>query len=70
MFKDPIVEEVRVTRLRHAARFDFDLRKIAEDLRIKERQAGRKTVSFPPKPAENESTAGFVGENRSAGNFS
>ncbi len=50
MFKDPIVEEVRAARLRHAARFDYDLRKIAEDLRSKEQQSGRKIVAFSPKP--------------------
>ena len=57
MFKDPIVEEVRAVRQKHAARFDFDLRKIAEDLREKEQQAGRNVVSFPPKPAKNKAVA-------------
>ena len=33
MFKDPIVEEVRAVRQKHAAQFDFDLKKIAQDLR-------------------------------------
>ena len=51
MFKDSIVEEVRATRQQHAARFNFDLRKIAEDLIKKERQSRRKLVSFPSKPA-------------------
>ncbi len=51
MFKDPIVEEVRAIRQQHAARFNFDLRKIAEDLKKKERQSERKLVSFPYKPA-------------------
>ena len=51
MFKDPIVEKVRATRKQHAARFDFDLRKIAEDLKKKEIQSGRKLVSFSSKPA-------------------
>ncbi len=54
MFKDPIVEEVRDARMRHAARFDYDLRKIAEDLRRKEEQAERKIVTFPSKPAMSE----------------
>jgi hypothetical protein len=49
MFKDPIVEEVRAVRKKHAERFNFNLRKIAEDLRAKEQQSGRKVVSFPPK---------------------
>jgi hypothetical protein len=53
MFKDPIVEEVRAARLRHAARFGYDLRKIAEDLRKKEQQAGRRIVAFSPKPVRH-----------------
>ncbi len=51
MFKDSIVEDVRATRQKHAARFNFDLQKIAEDFKKKERQSGRKLVSFPSKPA-------------------
>ncbi|MEW6350511.1 MAG: hypothetical protein AB1646_15715 [Thermodesulfobacteriota bacterium] len=62
MFKDPIVEEVRAARRQHAARFDYDLRKIAEDLRRKELQAGRKIVTFSSKPARNESVALSLGE--------
>jgi hypothetical protein len=57
MFKDPIVEEVRAARQKHAARFNFDLRKIADDLRAKEQESGRKIVSFPPKPAKKRAVA-------------
>lgn len=57
MFKDPIVEEVRTARQKHAAQFKYDLRKIAEDLRMKEQQSGRKIVSFPPKPARKKAVA-------------
>ncbi len=57
MFKDPIVEEVRSARQKHAARFNYDLRKIAEDLREKEQQSGRKIVSFPSKPAKKKAVA-------------
>jgi hypothetical protein len=57
MFKDPIVEEVRAARQKHAARFNYDLRKIAEDLRLKEQQSGRKIISFPPKPATKKAVA-------------
>ena len=46
MFKDPIVEEVRAVRKKHAERFNFNLRKIAEDLRAKEQQSGRKVSLF------------------------
>ncbi len=54
MFNDPIVEEVRCARQKHAAQFQYDLRKIAEDLRMKEQQSGRKIVSYPPKPARKK----------------
>ncbi len=47
MFKDPIVDEVREARIKHAAQFNFDLKKIAQDL--KEKQSKRKTVSYSPK---------------------
>lgn len=57
MFKDPIVEEVRAIRQQHAARFNYDLRKIAEDLREKQALSGHKTVSFPPKPAKHKAAA-------------
>ena len=57
MFKDPIVEEVRDARQKHAARFNYDLRKIAEDLRMKEQKSGRMIVPFPPKPAKKKAVA-------------
>jgi hypothetical protein len=57
MFRDPIVEEVRAIREQHAAQFNYDLRKIAVDLRKKEKQAARRVVSFPPKPARRRSAA-------------
>ena len=48
---DPIVEEIRRIRQEHAARFNFDLDAIFEDLKEKERQSKRKIVSRPPRPA-------------------
>ena len=56
MFKDPIVEKIRAIRQQHAARFDYDLKKIAEDLRKKQELSGRKGVSFPSKPARRKAT--------------
>jgi len=53
MFTDPIVEEVRNARQRHAKRFDYDLKKIVEDLKEREKRADRRIVSFPPKPAKD-----------------
>jgi hypothetical protein len=49
MFKDPIVEEVRAARQRHASRFANDLDAIVADLRQKERHLGRPVVSLTPK---------------------
>ena len=50
MFRDPIVEEVRAARQRHAAQFGYDLRKIAEDLRKKRDELpGWRVVSFRAK---------------------
>ena len=49
MFRDPIVEEVRAIRQRHAARFNFDLDAIVADLKKKQEQLDRPLVSLPPK---------------------
>lgn len=52
MRKDPIVEQVRRVRQRHAAKFQYDLDAICRDLKQQERKSGRKVVSLPPrKPA-------------------
>lgn len=48
---DPIVDEIRRIRREHAARFNFDLDAIFEDLKQKEQQSNRKTVSRTPRPA-------------------
>lgn len=50
MFKDPIVEEVRAARQRHASRFNNDLDAIVADLREKERHLDRPVVTLAPKP--------------------
>jgi hypothetical protein len=49
MTRDPIVEEVREVRQRHAARFNYSARAIFEDLKQKEKASNRKIVSYPPK---------------------
>ncbi|MGR3304163.1 MAG: hypothetical protein ACUZ8I_16920 [Candidatus Scalindua sp.] len=50
MNKDPIVEEVRKSRQKHAAKFDYDLRRIFEDLQSRQKDSNHKIVSRPPKP--------------------
>ena len=49
MWKDPIVEEVRKIREKHAAKFNYDLDAICRDLKEQERKSGRKAVSLPAK---------------------
>ncbi|CAN2040997.1 conserved hypothetical protein [Candidatus Magnetomoraceae bacterium gMMP-15] len=51
MFEDPIVDEIRAARQKHAAKFNFDLKKIAQDLRAKQKKSKRRVVSYSPKPA-------------------
>ena len=53
MWQDPIVEEVRKARDEHAAKFDYDLKRIFADLKEQEKRSGRQYVTLPPKrPAE------------------
>ena len=50
MNKDPIVEEVRKSRHKHAEKFNFDLHRIFEDLRSRQNETNHKIVSLTPKP--------------------
>ena len=49
MWSDPIVEEIHQIRADHAARFNYDLAAIVEDLKKQEQQSGKKFVSLPPR---------------------
>ncbi len=49
MWKDPIVEEVRKIREKHATKFNYDLDAICRDLKEQERKSERKVVSLPAK---------------------
>lgn len=49
MWKDPTVEEIRKLREEYSAEFGHDLDAIVRDLKRKERQGGRNTVSLPPR---------------------
>jgi hypothetical protein len=56
---DEIVEEVRALRRAHAAEHDFDLRRIFDDLKRRERASGEQVVSLPPKrPAARQRASG------------
>ena len=58
MWKDPIVEEVRRVRERHAAKYNYDLDAICKALREEQQAGGRKVVSFPPKKPQRWAKAG------------
>ncbi|MBF0439475.1 MAG: hypothetical protein HQL93_10190 [Magnetococcales bacterium] len=52
MWNDPIVEEIREIREKHAARFNYDPVAIYQDLKRLERESGRETVTLKPRPAQ------------------
>jgi hypothetical protein len=58
MWKDPIVEEVRRVRERHAAAYGYDLKAICKALKEEQRRGGRKVVSLRPKKPQPWSKAG------------
>lgn len=49
---DPIVDEVRRVRDAHAAKFNYDLDAIFQDIKEQEKKSGRKFVSYPPRRVE------------------
>jgi hypothetical protein len=49
MFKDPIVDEVRKVRQAHAAKFNYDLQAIFNDLKKQEMASERKGKRFTQK---------------------
>ncbi len=57
MEKDPIVEEVRKYREAHAKKFNYDLKRICQDLKEKEKKYPNRLVSLPPKYYSKQSDA-------------
>lgn len=49
---DPIVDEVRRVRDAHAARFNYNLDAIFQDIKDQERRSGRTFVTYPPRAVE------------------
>ena len=49
MWQDPIVEEIRRVREQHAAKFNYDLKAICQDLKEEEKRSNWKLVSLPPR---------------------
>jgi len=50
-WKDPIVEEVRQVREAYAAQFDYDLKRMFEDLQRREQEHPERLVRPEPRPA-------------------
>jgi hypothetical protein len=46
---DPWIEELRRHREEYAARFNYDIHKMVEDLRKRERASGREYITLPSK---------------------
>lgn len=49
MWKDPIVEEVRILRDEYANQLNHDIVRIFKDIQKRQAQAGKKLVFFPPR---------------------
>lgn len=49
MWKDEIVEETRKVREAYAAKFNFDLEAICENLKEQEKQSINRIISLPAK---------------------
>ncbi len=47
--KDPIIAEIRQIREAYAEQFNYDVHAMLRDLKERQIQSGRKTVSLPPK---------------------
>ncbi len=47
---DPIISEVRAVRDAHAARFDYDIAAIFQDIRAMQKASGREYVRYPARP--------------------
>ena len=57
MGSDPIVNEIRRIRQKHAEKFNYDLRALAADLQKLEQQHSDLLVSLPPKKPRTKRTA-------------
>jgi hypothetical protein len=50
---DPIIEEFREIRRKHAESLDYDIDRIIADFQRKEREAGRQSITRPPRPVQS-----------------
>ena len=56
MIPDP-TDEVRAIKRKLAAECDFDIHRIAEQARRRQRESGRKSVTLPPRPTAESATS-------------
>ncbi len=54
-WRDPIVEEVRKRGEEYAAKFDFDIDRMFEDLRRLQKESGEPVVSFSGEKSDSAS---------------
>ena len=52
---DPIIAELRAVRDQHAARFDYDVAAIFQDIRAMQETSGRDYVRYPARRVLSES---------------
>ena len=46
MYRDPIIDEIHKYREEHAAKFNYDIRKIIEYYKERQKQSNKKIVNF------------------------
>ena len=66
MLNDPIVEEIRRFRDEHAARFNYDLDAIFDDIKRSEKELGRPLVTLPPNRVARPAPAQGKPDNQAA----
>jgi len=59
MYTDPIIDEIREFRDQYAARFNYDVKAMLDDIRRRQAESGRKTVSRPPKQSEPDKSGHY-----------
>jgi hypothetical protein len=64
MAADAIIAEIRQTRDAMAARYNYDLRAMMEDIRRRQAEGGRKVVRLPPKPVRKTLRIEIPGEQK------
>jgi hypothetical protein len=57
MWRDPIVEEIHHYRQEYAARFNYDLDAMCDDIESRQGKDGRRVVSLPPRRIANPTKA-------------